>query len=99
MGSRSNQPQPLETRVSFLPDDDVVVHRDAERLRDLDDLLRHLDVRAGGRRITGGMVVQEPMILDINLISISFFVFEDNLGTLIGDGRRFHNSFLTLGHR
>src|SRR5260221_587233 len=38
--------KPLQARVSFLRDDDVVVHRDAERLCDLHDRLRHLDVGA-----------------------------------------------------
>ena len=42
----SNQPQPLEARVAFLADDDVVVDRDAQGLRHLDDLLGHLDVGA-----------------------------------------------------
>jgi hypothetical protein len=32
--------------VSRLADDDVVVRGDAERLRDRDDLLRHLHVNA-----------------------------------------------------
>jgi hypothetical protein len=41
----SNQLQPLQTRVPFFADDDVVVHRNAERCRHGDDLLRHLDVR------------------------------------------------------
>ena len=45
--------------MSLLADDDVVVHRNAERLRHLDDLLGHLDVRAGRRRVAGGVVVQK----------------------------------------
>jgi hypothetical protein len=40
----SNQPQPLQARVAFLADDNVVVHGDAERLRHIDDLLGHLDI-------------------------------------------------------
>jgi hypothetical protein len=32
--------------MSFLADDNVVVHRNAERLRHRNDLLRHLDVGA-----------------------------------------------------
>ena len=55
----SNQLEPLEARVSVLADDDVVVHRDAERARHLDDLARHLDVGARRRRIAGGMVVDQ----------------------------------------
>jgi hypothetical protein len=39
--------QPLETRVNVFRRDDMVVHRDAERLGDLRDRLRHLDARLG----------------------------------------------------
>ena len=49
-----NQPQPLEARMPVLTDDDVIVHGDAERPRDVDDRLRHLDVRLRRRRIAGG---------------------------------------------
>ena len=55
---QSNQLQPLEADVTFLADDDVVVHRDAERFCDVDDRLRHLDIRMRGRRVAGRMVVQ-----------------------------------------
>src|SRR5215475_5921645 len=55
----SDQLQPLQARVPVLADDDVVVHGDAERLRHLDDRLRHLDVGARRRRVAGGMVVDE----------------------------------------
>ena len=51
----SNQLQRLETRVAVLADDEMVVHGNAERARDLDDCLGHLDVGARGRRIGGGM--------------------------------------------
>jgi hypothetical protein len=40
-------------------DDDVAVHRDAERARHLDDRARHLDVGARRPRIAGGVVVHE----------------------------------------
>ena len=59
LSTRSNQLQPLEARVAFLADDDVVVHGNAERLGDLDDRLRHLDVGARRRRVAGGMVVHQ----------------------------------------
>jgi hypothetical protein len=49
----------------------VVVHRDAKRARDLHDRLRHLDVGAGGRRITRGMVVQNQTASIIALISFN----------------------------
>jgi hypothetical protein len=45
--------------VAVLADDDVVVHGDAERSGHIDDGLGHLDVRARGRRIPGGMIVHQ----------------------------------------
>src|ERR1043166_9473517 len=36
----SNQPQPLQARVTVLADNDVVVHRNPERTRHGDDRLR-----------------------------------------------------------
>ena len=46
--------------MSAAPDDDVIVHRDAERPRRIDDHARHVDVGARGRRIARGMVVHHP---------------------------------------
>ena len=46
-----NQLQPPQARVPLLADDEVIVHGDAERLRHLDDLLGHLDVRARRCRV------------------------------------------------
>jgi len=54
-----NQPKPLQARVPVLADNDVVAHRDAERPRDIDDGLGHLDIRLRGRRIAGGVVVHQ----------------------------------------
>ena len=53
-----DQPHPLQARVAVLTDDDVIVHGDAERLRDIDDGLGHLDVgltriQLDGRRERG----------------------------------------------
>ena len=45
--------------MAFLADDDVVVHRNAERLGDLDDILGHLDIGLRGRRIARRMVVHQ----------------------------------------
>jgi hypothetical protein len=53
--------------VPVLADDDVIVHRDAERPGDVDDLLRHLDVGAARRRIAGRMLVQEDTAPAIEL--------------------------------
>ncbi len=41
------------------PDDDVVVHGDAEWGGDVDDRFRHLDVGLRRCRIPGGVVVDE----------------------------------------
>ena len=43
--------------MSVFADDEVVVHGNAQRPRDLDDRPRHLDVGARGGGIAGGMVV------------------------------------------
>src|SRR5262245_65690206 len=48
-----------ETGVAAAADDDVVVHRDAERARDLDQGLRHLDVGARRRRVARRVVVHQ----------------------------------------
>ena len=45
--------------MAVLADDDVVVHRNAERARDFDDHLGHLDVGARGRGVAGRVVVQK----------------------------------------
>ena len=57
--SSSDQPHALQARMPVLTDDDVVMHGDAERGRDLDDRFRHLDVRLRGRRIATGMIVHQ----------------------------------------
>ena len=44
-GDSSDQLHPLQARMPVFADDDVVVHGDAERRRDVDDRLGHLDVR------------------------------------------------------
>ena len=51
--------------MSILADDDVVVHGNAERLGDVHDRFRHLDVGLRRRGITGGVVVRRefPLIL------------------------------------
>jgi hypothetical protein len=48
-------------------DDDVVVHGNAERGCDVDDGLRHLDVRIRWRGIAAGMVVDEATAVAITL--------------------------------
>ena len=68
----SNQFQPLKARMPVAAHDDVVMHRDAERLCHLDDLPRHLDVGARRRRIAGGMVVDQTNEPATTLISLAF---------------------------
>ncbi len=38
-----NQLQPLEARMLFLANNDVIMHRNIERLGDVDDRLRYLE--------------------------------------------------------
>ena len=45
--------------MPFLADDDVVVHGDAERLGDVGDRFRHLDVGLRRRGIARGVGVRE----------------------------------------
>ena len=67
--------------MAVLADDEVVVNRDAKRTCDLHDRLRHLDVGAGGRRITRGMVVHEASKPPIAMISLTLLHVE----TVTGD--------------
>jgi len=46
-----NQLQPLEACMPILADNDVIVHRNPERLRDAHDLFRHLNIRVRRVRI------------------------------------------------
>jgi hypothetical protein len=48
---RARSPPAPKAGVAFLADDDVVVHRNAERFGDFHDLLGHLDVGARRRRV------------------------------------------------
>ena len=43
--------------MAVAADDDVVMDGDAQGLGDIDQLARHPHVGAGGRRVAGGMVV------------------------------------------
>ncbi len=62
--ARLHQFHALEAGMPVLADDDVVMHGDPERLGDVDDRFRHLDVGLRRRRIAGGMVVQESAMID-----------------------------------
>jgi hypothetical protein len=60
--------------VSLFADDDVIVHRNTERLRHRDDLLRHLDIGVRGRRVARGVIVQEVTVGFIVLILLRLLV-------------------------
>ena len=79
---RLNQPHPLQARVRVLADDDVVVHGNAERARDADDRLRHLDIGLRGRGIAGRMVVHQIIARATRLM-----LFDFHTGSYAG-GRR-----------
>ena len=55
----SHQLERLQTRVAVFADDEMVVHRNAQWPRDLDDRPRHVDVGARGGGIARGMVVHQ----------------------------------------
>lgn len=61
-GCPSNQPHLLQTRMAVFADDDVVMHGDAKRNRDVDDRLGYLDVRLRWRRVARGVVMDKPTI-------------------------------------
>jgi hypothetical protein len=58
--------------VAVLADDEVVVHGNAQRPRDLDDRPRHVDVGAGGGGIARGMVVHQATARTMALIWLVF---------------------------
>ena len=45
--------------MAVLADDDVVVHGNAERLGNVNDRLRHLDVGVARRRVAGRVIVHQ----------------------------------------
>jgi hypothetical protein len=47
--------------MSIFADNEVVMHGDAERIRDCDDLLGHFDIGVRRRRIAGRMIVQDSV--------------------------------------
>ena len=54
--------------MAFLAD--VVVHGNAARVRHRNDLLRRLDVRAGGRRLSGRMIVTRSPRINNSLVFV-----------------------------
>jgi hypothetical protein len=55
----SHQPQSLQTRMPIPADNNVVVHCDAKRPRDVDDRFCHQDIGLRRRRVAGGVVVHQ----------------------------------------
>ena len=45
--------------MPVLTDDDVIMHGDAERPRDVDDRAGHLDIGLRRRRVAGRMIVHQ----------------------------------------
>ncbi len=85
----SDEPQALQRRVAVAADDDVVVHRDAERLCDRHDFARHRDVLRRGRRIAGRVVVDEATNPNQHIdISILLCHWYSQLGRQLGAVRR-----------
>ncbi len=72
--------------MSVAADDDVVVDEDAERLGDVDDLARHLDVGGRGRRVAGRVVMERPTQFNMMLILKCFFDALTELVPVIGIG-------------
>jgi hypothetical protein len=55
-----NQFESFETGVSLLANDEMVMRSDAQPACDIDDSLRHLDVRARGCGIASRDIVHQP---------------------------------------
>jgi hypothetical protein len=84
--------------VPVLADNEMVVHGDAERARDLDDRLRHLDVGARRGGIAGGMVVHRPPCLSKALRYFTFSPSGEWLGARIEGGTPAPIAKITSGH-
>jgi hypothetical protein len=86
--ARLHQFHALQTGMPVLADDDVIMHGDAERLCDLDNRFRHLDVGLRRRRVAGGMVGQQTTLRAIALIPGDFYCRSRGEGTAIGIGKK-----------
>jgi hypothetical protein len=60
--------------VSLLADDNVIVHGNTEWLRHRDDLLCHLHIGVGRRRIPRRVIVQKVTVAFILLILLQLLV-------------------------
>ncbi len=61
MDALSDQSQPAKAGMTVLSDDDVVVHRDVERLGGIDELPGHVDIGARWGRVAGRVVVDHAI--------------------------------------
>ena len=63
-------------------DDDVVMHCDPKRPRDLHDLPRHLDVGTRRCRIASGMIVHQTSKSTKVLMSVNFLAAHTTTGAV-----------------
>lgn len=54
--------------MTVLSDDDVIVHRDVERLGGIDELPGHVDIGAGWRRVARRVVMHQARFSANDLI-------------------------------
>lgn len=70
--------------MSVAADNDVVMHGDAERLGDVDNLARYIDVGARRSRIAGRMIVQQPWRRVVFRFYLIIHELSRALGTVTG---------------
>jgi hypothetical protein len=85
--------------MPVLADNDVIMHRYAERTGDVDDRAGHLDVRLRWRRIAGRMVVHDTAASTIVLKKKNKLGRLCCVGTVIGSGSACSDVILTLLHQ
>lgn len=74
--------------MPVLADDDVVVHGNPQRLGDVDDGLRHLDVGLRRRGIAAWVIVHHTTRQRSVLYRLRILAEKVREGTRIGDGTR-----------
>jgi hypothetical protein len=58
--------------MPMFPDDDMVMHRNPQRSRNVNDRLGHVDVGARRRRVATWMIVHQSTVCSIDLIALDF---------------------------
>ena len=94
-----NQLQPLQACMPVLADDDVIVHRYAQRARDVDDGFRHLDIRVRRRRIAGRVIVHQAAESSHCVETKEYIGSLSYMAAAVGSGFRCSRVILTLPHR